>query len=120
MAMYLGRDQTVAVIPSGYARFNGESDLIKIDLEVPYIRVQLNVSEVPNPDAYLTVFIEDSLDQDNWHVVGQFPQIHRDSEKKIHVINIVRPFTNLMRVRWEITGDSPDPRFSFRVDCFVG
>lgn len=78
-----------------------------------FIKAQLQASGDYTDDVALNVFIEDTIDGNVWNVIGQFPTLHSAG---IEVITITEPFTDTLRVRWEIEGT---PFFYFSVSWYV-
>lgn len=73
------------------------------------LRAQLTVTASAGTSPTLDVVIEDTLDGDNWFVVGTFAQKAAGGSE---VINITGPFSDRIRVRWTIGGTSPSFTFS--------
>lgn len=97
------------LVPSAARTASGNSGTIDVS-GVDQLRVQLNVTAASGTTPNLTVFVQDSLDGTNWNDLT--PAFAAKTAAGLEVINITTPFSNLVRVRWAITGTTPSFTFS--------
>lgn len=93
-----------------------------------FIRAQAQATGMNTQGSSLRVFIEDMLDGGaNWHPVEEFPELVSDEVRmeEVRIVNVTRPFTDTLRVRWEIApprnapSEAAPPEFSFGVRWYV-
>lgn len=109
------RQGTVQVVDFSGITGSGAQEISGNYRGATFIRAQLQVFGDYTGDTYLAVFVEDTLDRSTWHEIGKFSK-RRSAGTEI--INITQPFTDTLRVRWEIEGQGV-PTFTFRVDWYV-
>lgn len=105
------REGTVTAVPLETRRDSGETAPFKGYRGATFIRAQLQVIGEYTPGSRLTVFIEDTLDGSHWNVIGEFPDM---DSAGVELLDITQPFTDTLRVRWELDG-SGAPSFNFGV-----
>ncbi len=76
------------------------------------LRAQLDVTAVAGTGPTLDVVVEDTLDGQNWNVIGTFAQ---RSTVGREVINVTTPYADRIRARWTIGGTAPSFTFSVLV-----
>lgn len=123
------QERIVTVVSLDWMNGSGETTELEGYRGARFIRAQLQARAATNMEgSYLEVFIEDTLDSGaNWHTVGTFPRIISDGERmnEVRIINVTQPFTDTLRVRWEIAppdnappGGAP-PAFNLGVSWYV-
>lgn len=105
------RQGTVTVVPLETKRDSGETAPLKDYRGATFIRAQLQVIGEYEHSSRLSVFIEDTLDESHWNVIGKFSDMN---SARVELLDITQPFTDTLRVRWELDG-SGAPTFNFGV-----
>lgn len=123
------QERIVTVVSLDWMNGSGKTTELEGYRGARFIRAQLQARAETNTEgSYLQVFIEDTLDSGaNWNPVGEFPRIISDGERmdEVRIINVTQPFTDTLRVRWEIAlpdnapPDSVPPTFNFGVSWYV-
>jgi hypothetical protein len=104
---------TDVTVASAARNTNGNSGPIGGFGSAKTLRAQLNVSAASGTTPTLNVLIEDSVDGGaTWNTVGTFAQKTAISRE---VVNVVAPFTDLLRVSWTIGGTTPSFTFEVRI-----
>ncbi len=78
------------------------------------IRCQLNISSASGTTPTLNLVVEDTVDGTNYNTIGTFAQKTAAGRE---VINITTPFSETLRVSWQIAGTNPS--FTFSVDWHI-
>jgi hypothetical protein len=78
------------------------------------VRAQLNISGVTGTAPTLNVLIEDTLDGINFNTLAAFTQKTSPARE---ILNITAPFSETLRVSWQIAGAAAS--FTFSVDWHI-
>lgn len=92
---------------------SGESAVFEGYGPTSTLRAQLDVTAASGTSPNLTAFIEDSVDGVNWNVIGTFAAKTGAGRE---VLSVTTPYTDMLRIRWVITGTTPS--FTFSVMLF--
>lgn len=97
-----------ALVPSAARTANGDSGIWEGYGPTSTLRVQLNVTAISGTSPNLTVFVEDSLDGTNWNQLFAFAARTAVGRE---VLDFTGPYSDMIRVRWVITGTTPSATF---------
>lgn len=75
--------------------------------QVESLIVQVNITEATGTTPEAKFFIEDTVDGQNWNVIGTFAAIKEVASRLVVRIKNTEPFANELRLSYTITGTTP-------------
>jgi hypothetical protein len=79
------------------------------------MRVQFDVTAVSGTTPSITFALEDTLDGTNWNTLTPNPAITAITTAARQVVDYTTPFTDRVRIRWTVSGTTPNFTFGARV-----